>query len=128
MKWTEKNRFKVALLIKNLPQIYITIISLIYGIVDTHFFRTHAAAISSLNANRSYYWRCTRSLIYSIIETVSSVKYSRFYAPTRNIPFSVTRSNTSKYIPREIEREAPWGRTGLDRQGGERTGGNERGF
>lgn len=32
----------------------------------------------------------------------------------RNILFSVTRS--SRYVPREIEREAPWRRTGHDRR------------
>ena len=40
MKWREKNRFNVALLIENPPQIHKTIVSPIYGIADNKFVIT----------------------------------------------------------------------------------------
>lgn len=42
IKWREKNRFKVALLIENPPQIHITNMFPIYGIVETRLVITVA--------------------------------------------------------------------------------------
>ena len=42
IKWNEKNRFKVELLIENPPQIHITNMFPIYGMIDIRFVITVA--------------------------------------------------------------------------------------
>jgi hypothetical protein len=54
IKCREKNRFKVALLIENPPQIHITIIFPIYGIVEIKFVITVAPQYDICPQGRTY--------------------------------------------------------------------------
>jgi len=73
IKCREKNRFKVALLIENPPQIHITIIFPIYGIVEIKFVITVAPQYDICPQGRTYPKKAVPIEIIKIVTPIIQV-------------------------------------------------------